>query len=139
MLDIEDNMCVGGCGSQKIANHLLFDCDTFCNIWFLVFQWLGISFVALFTTRDPFFSLQFRHISGLPRSSHSFFQIIWLACVCVIWKEQNSRVFQHKVMDSQSIADKVKRHSFLWLKSTMPTFAFSYHDWWRHPLACMGA
>ena len=124
------------CGLDFLGSSLWpIDCDTFCNIWLLVFQWLGISFVALLTSRDHFF--QFGYIAGLPRTSHSFFLIIWLACVCVIWKEWNSRVFQQRVMHSQSIANKVKNHSFLWLKSFMPTFAFSYHDSWRHPFAYM--
>lgn len=41
-----DNMCVGGCGSSKTANHLLFSCDTFGGVWFAVLQWLHLSFVA---------------------------------------------------------------------------------------------
>ncbi|AES95698.1 hypothetical protein MTR_5g028380 [Medicago truncatula] len=28
--------------------------------------------------------------------------------------------------------------SFSWLKANKPTYAFSYHDWWRHSLPCMG-
>nr|ABN06086.1 H+-transporting two-sector ATPase, alpha/beta subunit, central region, related [Medicago truncatula] len=82
VLDIDDNVCVGGCGSQETTNHLLFGCHTFCSIWFLVFQWLSISFVAPFTTRDHFYQLG--HLAGLPCSSHSFFQLIWLACIWVI-------------------------------------------------------
>ena len=137
VLDIDDNVCVGGCGSQETANHLLFCCDTFLQHLVLDFSVARHLFCwSVHNSRSFFF--QFGHLAGLSHSSHSFFQIIWLTCVWVVWKEQNSGVFQQKVMEPQSIADKVKRHSFLWLKSNMPTFVISYHDRWRHPLACMG-
>jgi len=32
----------------------------------------------------------------------------------------------------------MKRTSFLWLSSNVPHLAFGFHDWWRHPLLCMG-
>jgi len=56
VLHLADNVCVGGCGSQETANHLLFGCHTFSSIWSLIFQWHGISFVAPFSARDHFFS-----------------------------------------------------------------------------------
>jgi len=91
VLHLADNVCVGGCGSQETANHLFFDCRTFSSIWSYVFQWLDISFVAPLTARDHFY--KFRHLPGLPRSLHSFFQLIWFACVWTIWKERNCTVF----------------------------------------------
>jgi len=82
--------------------------------------------------------LQFCHMAGFPRSSHLFFWIIWLACVWVIWKERNNQVFNQMTLDSHAISDKVKLLSFSWLKANMSSFAFAYHDWWYHPLSCMG-
>jgi len=32
VLHLADNVCVGGCGSQETANHLLFGCHTFSSI-----------------------------------------------------------------------------------------------------------
>jgi len=69
-----DNVCVGGCGSLETVNHLFFGCDTFSSVWFLVFQWLGISFVAPLEAQNHF--LQFGHLAGLSRSYHSFLSII---------------------------------------------------------------
>jgi len=37
VLGIDDNVCIGGCGSQETASHLFFDCDTFSSVWFLVY------------------------------------------------------------------------------------------------------
>ena len=73
--------------------------------------------------------LQFSHMAALSRSSHSFFKIIWLAYVWVIWKERNNRVFINKAPDRYTILNKVKLNSFFWLKAHLFTFAFEYHDW----------
>jgi len=105
-------------------------------VWFAVLQWLRLSFVAPVGSRNHF--LQFGKMPGLPRSSHTFFRIIWLASVWIIWKEMNNRVFHQKVAAPQILAEKVKLLSFRWLKANMVTFVFSYHDWWQHPLSCMG-
>jgi len=29
-------------------------------------------------------------------------------------------------------------YSFLWISSNIIPIAFNFHDWWRHPLLCMG-
>lgn len=105
------------------ADHLLFGCPTFGSVWYILLQWLDISFVAPVTGRDYF--LLFGNHAGLLRSSHLFLKIIWLAFVWLIWKEQNNRVFHHKTSYSYSIADKIKMLSFLWLKSNLITFVFS--------------
>jgi len=47
-------------------------------------------------------------------------------------------VFNQMALDSHAIADKVKLLSFSWLKANMSSFAFTYQDWWHHPLSCMG-
>jgi len=46
--------------------------------------------------------------------------------------------FHNKAQDLVKLLDNVKFMSFLWLKSRLLTYAFSYNDWWRHPLLCMG-
>lgn len=87
----DDNVCVGGCDSLEIAEHLFLGCDIFVSVWSLVLQWMRLSFVAPAIVCDHL--LQFSHRAGFPKSSHSFFKIIWLACVWVIWKEMNNQVF----------------------------------------------
>jgi len=64
--------------------------------------------------------------------------VIWMATVWVIWKERNNRIFNQKIDTLDHSVDKVKVMSFSWLQANMPTFAYSYNDWWRHPLPCMG-
>lgn len=132
-----DNIaCVGGCGSSETAEHLFIGCAFFGRVWTLVLQWLGLSFVAPVGCRDHY--LQFGHMAGLPLYSHSFSQIVWLACVWTIWKERNNRIFNQNPISVITIADQVKLLSFKWLKAKLHLFAFSYHDWLQHPLSCTG-
>jgi len=79
ILHTGDNICVGGCGTQETADHLLFGCVPFSNVWYAVLKWLHLSFVTPFRSRNHFH--QFGQMAGLPRSSHTFFQIIWMAFV----------------------------------------------------------
>jgi hypothetical protein len=136
VLPIDDNVCVGGCGSLETEEHLFLGCDIFTNVWSLLLQWLRISFVAPPTVRDHF--LHFGHMAGFPKSIHLFIRIIRLACVWIIWKERNNRVFNQMELDSQVISDKVKLLSFTWIKANSSSFTFAYPDWWRHPLASLG-
>jgi len=61
--------------------------------------------------------IQFTKMAGIPRASHLYSKIIWFATVCVIWKERNHRVFQNTVSTPFILIDKIKLHSFLWLKT----------------------
>jgi len=72
--------------------------------------------------QDHFY--QFSHMAAMPRSSRSFFTVIWLACVWVIWKERNSRVFNNKAADTLIIIDRIKLTSFFMVKSTFIHFQF---------------
>jgi len=76
-------------------------------------------------------------MAGLPRYTHSFFKVIWHACVWSVWKERNNRIFKDKAEDLAQLLDRVKFVSFSWLKANRLTSTFSYNDWWRHPLICM--
>ncbi|KEH21663.1 hypothetical protein MTR_7g013900 [Medicago truncatula] len=78
------------------------------------------------------------YMAGMPRVTHSFFRVIWFACVWVLWKERNNCIFQETVSSSLDLLEKVKLLSFLWLKANQASFHYCYHDWWRYPLPCMG-
>jgi len=136
VLQPNDNFCVGGCGLTETTDHLFLGCGFFERVWFLVYHWLGVSFVSLGYIKDHY--SQFIQLAGLPRSTHFYLKVIWLACVWAIWKERNNRVFTDTVIDPLHIVKKVKLNSFLWISSNYVPIAFGFHDWWRHPLLCMG-
>jgi len=128
--------CISRCGASETTTHLFLHCDIFGSLWPYIWRWLQISLVIPADIRQ--FFIQFIHMPGLPRFTHSFLKVIWFAYVWVLWKKRNNRVFQNLVSDPSTTVEYVKLHSFLWLKSKHANFSFSYHDWWKHPLLCMG-
>jgi len=136
VLQPNNNLCVGGCGSSETTDHLFFGCDLFGSVWYSVCQWIGIPCVFLGSVKEHF--VQFIYLAGLPRSSYFYLKVIWLACISAIWKKRNNCVFKNAVIDPLNIVKKVKLNSFLWLSSNFVPISFGFHDWWRHPLLCMG-
>jgi len=78
----EDIYCIGGCGCPETTNQLFFNCDIFGIVWHHVYQWLGVSFISPNASCDHFH--QFGHMAGLPRATHSFFKVIWHACIWTV-------------------------------------------------------
>jgi len=136
VIQTTDTACTAGCGELETASHLFLGCDTYNSLWLLVLHWLSISSVLHGELRHHF--VQFTHMVGLPRFSYLYLRLIWFAFVWMIWKERNNRVFNNVALNPSVLLEKVKLNSFLWLKSKHVTFSYSYHDWWKHPLLCMG-
>jgi hypothetical protein len=136
VLHSNETTCVSGCGNTETVSHLFLGCPIFGSLWYHVWQWLGISSVSSVDIRQHF--NQFTGLPGMPRNTRLYLKVIWFATVWAIWKERNNRLFQTTVSDPSVLADKVKLNSFLWLKSNKANFSFSYHNWWKHPVLCMG-
>ena len=135
IIHVNDLECVSGCGASETVNHLFLECDLSYALWLHVWNWVGLSVVHPFQIRDHF--IQCSSMAGMPRGTHSFFKVIWFACVWLIWKERNNRTFKNMVSTPLVLVEKVKLLSFLWWKAKQATFIYCYHDWWRHPLPCM--
>jgi len=75
-------VCPTGCGVREEADHLFLGCATLSNVWSLVWHWLQISSATSCVIRDHIY--QFNHMVGMPQSTHSFFKVIWFACICNI-------------------------------------------------------
>lgn len=52
--------------------------------------------------------------------------------ILIIWKERNIRIFQNKYEHLQTLLERVKLQSFLWLKLNV-IFDFDYHVWRLNP------
>jgi len=45
-------LCVGGCGSQENLDHLFLHCDSYRQIWSVVYNWLGFTMVNSYHISD---------------------------------------------------------------------------------------
>lgn len=133
---VEERLCVAGCGIVEDVTHLFLSCATFGALWPMVRHWLGVVGVDSQSTSDHF--VQFIHYAGCSRGRRSFFHLIWLLCVSVLWNERNDRLFRNRQSTVPQLLDKVKLTSLWWLKASNVVFSFGTHQWWSSPLLCLG-
>ena len=81
--------------------------------------------------------VQFIHSSGGLQARRYFLQLIWLCCIWVMWNKGNNRVFKAKENIIHPMLDKVKLHSFWWLKAYNVNLGLNSYMWWSSPFACM--
>jgi len=136
VINVGASTCAASYEDSETTLHLFLNCDVSSGLWEDVQLWLGILSVTPGGIRHHFH--QFTKLAGMPRSSHLFLSIIWFVVVWVLWKERNNRVFANVVATPFLLLERVKLNSFLWLKAKHVSFSYSYHDWWKHPLPCMG-
>jgi hypothetical protein len=127
---------VSGCGGIESAQHLFLTCSTFSFLWGLVRSWIGFSAVDTQHISDHF--VQFTYSASGPRARRSFLQLIWFACVWIVWNERNLRLFGTSTNTVHLLLDKVKMFSYRWLKATNVSLVTNYHCWWSNPLLCLG-
>ncbi|GAU23552.1 hypothetical protein TSUD_40300 [Trifolium subterraneum] len=134
VFDFRDKVhhCVSGCGEVESAQHLFLSCSTFGS---LVSSWIGSSMVTAQILPDHF--IQFTCSAGGSRARRSFMQLIWLACVWVVWTERNHRLFRGSANSLLHTLDKTKTFSYRWLKANSSTLALNCHSWWSNPMLCL--
>jgi len=131
-----DISCVVGCGQVETAHHLFLFCDAFGSLWQHVRAWLGFSGVDQQTLGDHF--LQFtNYLSGM-KTRRSFLQLICLLCVWLIRKERNNRIFYNIYTPTAELVEKVKFHSYWWLRANNAAFVYGCQQWRSDPLFCLG-
>ncbi|KAK2433359.1 hypothetical protein QL285_018637 [Trifolium repens] len=136
ILPTASQLCVSGCGEVESAHHLFLTCGTFGPLWALVHAWIDCPRVEFVSLRDHF--VQFTSSAGGSRARRSFLQLIWLACVWVVWTERNHRLFRGTESSIHQLLDKIKLFSFRWLKATNVNLASNCHMWWSSPRLCLG-
>jgi len=76
---------------------------------------------------------QFVYSADGSRTCRSLMQLIWLCCVWVEWNERNSRIFKNTENTVHHLVEKVKLHSFWWMKSFNISIWPNFHMWWSNP------
>jgi len=76
-------------------------------------------------------------LTGGLLARRSFMYLIWLLCVWVLCNKRNNRLFNHKENSIEQLLDKVKIHSFWWMKAANVNFGIDVHRWLSCPLTCL--
>jgi hypothetical protein len=102
----------------------------------MIRSWIDFFSVDAHTLADYF--IQFTYSTGGFRARRFFMQLIWLACVWVVWSERNHKLFRGSASSLQQLLDNIKSFSFTWLQSTNATVAYNSHRLWSNPMLCLG-
>jgi hypothetical protein len=136
IISMEARLCLTGCGQVEDMDHLFLLCPFSSALWSLVRAWLDIQGVESQVISDHL--PQFIHYASGLKSRRSFFHLIWLLCVWILWNDQNDMLCRNKQSSLPQLLEKVKSYSLWWLKANNVAFSFGTHSWWSNPLLCMG-
>jgi len=136
IIPYEASLCVSGCGQQESETHLFLSCHFFGQLWQLVRNWFGVYSADLSNIVDHFY--QFATSSGYGKSRCSLMHLIWCACLWVLWKERNDRLFNSKENSPIRLLKNVKILSFWWFKAKFVNFFYGFHNWCQTPFLCVG-
>jgi len=136
VVDIDDQLCVGGCGEVETSSHLLLHCNVFGSVWNHICRWISVSYVLPCDVTSLF--NQFSSIGGAAKSRRFILQVIWFATVWEIWKERNNRVFNDKNCSILQVVDKIKSLTFMWLNGKYVSLPSNYHGWWLNLFTILG-
>jgi hypothetical protein len=102
-----------------------------------VSRWLGV--ISVFQDNVNRHAIQFSGLGDFSKGSLLMFRIIWVATLYVIWIDRNSHIFRSNHDRLGAMVEKIKLHSYWWLKSNYVLFDFDYKLWSLHPLGCSQA
>lgn len=132
VLSAEAAICSTTCGQGETTTHLFLQCDYYALLWQLVQSWLGVSGVDPPSLQEHF--LQFTNYLGGTKACRSFLQLLWLLCVWLIQTDRNNRLFNNSQSFTSELLEKVKYHSYWWLKAHSTIFVYGSQRWWSDPL-----
>ena len=115
---------------------LFVSCTILRELWHLVRDWIGVSVANPYDIADHLH--QFTYLSGESLTRRSFLQLLWLLCVWVLWFEYNNRLFKNTVTTIHQLVEKVKIHSYWWMKASNAVYVLWVHSWLACPLVCLG-
>lgn len=136
VIDVDAQLCVGGCGEVETSSHLLLRCTFFGCVWYNILRWLGLVAVLPGDITSHFY--QFGFMGGVAKTRCYMLQVILFATVWEIWKERNNRIFNDKNCSIVQVVDKIKSLTFTWLKGKHASLPLNYHGWWLSPFSILG-
>jgi len=110
---------------------ILYICLFYATLWGKIRSWVGIASAEPLCLLEHFY--QFVYSVGGSSIIRSFMQLIWLCCVWVLWNKRNSRVFKDTDHTVHQLVEKVKLHSFWWMKANNISIRHNFHMLWSSP------
>jgi hypothetical protein len=131
IINLEAHSCVSGCGIAKSAQHLFISCRFFASP--LVRSWIGFLLVDLHTLcHIIFISVHICQVHyELDDLSCSFFGSYAFGLF------GTNVITGYSEISLPQLMDKVKFHSYRWLKTTDINLVSNYHSWWTSPFTCL--
>jgi len=88
--------CLAGCGHVETIQHLFLHCDISSSLWQQVRLWIGVVGVDHQSIPDHF--VHFTNYYGGLKEHRSFWLLIWLLCIWLVWNERNNRLFNNSIV-----------------------------------------
>ncbi|MCH99721.1 kinesin-like protein, partial [Trifolium medium] len=101
IISADARYCVSGFGEAESSYHLFL---FFGSLWSVVRAWIGSMAMDANSLPDHF--VKFTQSVGGQRARRSFMQLIWLACVWILWHERNHRLFRNTTSSLHQMLDK---------------------------------
>ncbi|XP_071688357.1 uncharacterized protein [Rutidosis leptorrhynchoides] len=113
------------------VEHILFSCSFAKDIWGKVLNWWGYS-SANFIFGDIFEGTFGSFASDDKKTIWQ--DLCW--CVCYsLWKSQNSKVFNNKVVTAPVLFSEIQVASFEWISRRIKKHNLDWHRWFNFPLS----
>lgn len=115
-----------GVGRPNLHLILFLHCDIFGSLGQHVRSWIGVSGAVPQSLCAHF--IQFTNYLRGSKARRSFLQLLWLLCVWLVWNERNNMLFKNVQTPITKLSDKVKYHSYWWLKVIKPLLCMVVRD-----------
>ena len=131
-----NSFCLAGCDQVEIVQHLFLHCNLSSSLWQQVRFWIGVSGIDHQSIWAHL--VQFTNYLGGLKERRSFLQLLWLLCIWLVWNDRNNRMYNNSHSSTIELMEKVKSHSYWWLRANNVTFVHGSQQWWSSPLTCLG-
>jgi hypothetical protein len=136
VLTESQKLCSFGCGKEENASHVFYECKLAAEVWQQVLKWLNISSALQNTALSNF--LQFKGLIASGRVRTDRFSVIWYACIWILWKGRNEKIFKDKNGSLETWLEGIKLLSWKWLTCKLHGFKYNFNHWSLNPMDCLG-
>lgn len=120
------NLAIRNVLGVETVSHLFLHCEVVWKIWAEVMFWLGFHFI---TPPNLFNHLECWTDEGQNKKIRCGLWLIWHACVWVIWRERNDRIFNERVKEFDELVAEIKAVSWQWSLKRLSKASYLFYEW----------